>query len=329
MTQTPAIFYDAYRDLAARRLFWITLILSAVAIGGFGMLGVSKGSLDFLTYHLDTRPFDAHGLYISIFSNVVIGFWLTWIAVALALVSTAGIFPDLLVSGTIDLYLARPMGRLRFFLTKYLSGLLFAALQVGVFALGSFLVLGIRGKVWQPSLFLAIPLVVCAFSYLFAICVVLGVWTRSTIGALMLTLLIWGMYSGLFWADQKIFDWMLEARSMSPGNQAAVQGDKTVDAIDRFVRVALVPMPKIVPTTRLLDRWIQKKSDIMIALGLPSSDDDTGWRFGPRVQASDADREEAYSRATGGDPAYTLGSSLIFEAVFVGLAAWIFCRRDY
>ena len=72
-----------------------------------------------------------------------------------------------------------------------MGGLLFVTAQVTIFALCSFLVLGFRGKLWAPSVFIAIPVVVLVFSYLFSICVLIGVITRSTIAALLLTLLVW------------------------------------------------------------------------------------------------------------------------------------------
>src|SRR6185437_5144958 len=97
--------------------------------------------------------------------------------------------------GSIDLYLAKPIGRARLFLTKYLAGLLFVTLQVVVISVGSFFVLGLRGHDWEPGLFWAIPIVVCFFSYLFAVCVLLGVKTRSTIAALLLTILCWTTFA--------------------------------------------------------------------------------------------------------------------------------------
>ena len=102
------------------------------------------------------------------------GVYLTWVAAVLALISTSSMFPDFLTGGSIDLYLSKPIGRVRLFFTKYVSGLMFVALQVSVFAVGSFLVLGWRGHSWEPSLFLAIPIVVIFFSYLYGICVLLG-----------------------------------------------------------------------------------------------------------------------------------------------------------
>src|SRR4029077_12078354 len=96
--------------------------------------------------------------YKLMFNTLGVGIWLSWIATVLALISTAGIFPDMLTGGSIDLYLSKPISRLRLFFTKYLSALLFVGLQVGLFTLASFLVLGIRGGTWLWGLFLAIPI---------------------------------------------------------------------------------------------------------------------------------------------------------------------------
>ena len=42
-----------------------------------------------------------------------------------------------------------------------------------------------------------IPLVVCSYSYLFCVCVLVGVMTRSTIAAILLTLLFWFICFGI------------------------------------------------------------------------------------------------------------------------------------
>jgi ABC-type transport system involved in multi-copper enzyme maturation permease subunit len=207
LTQTKALFVDAYRDLNARKMFWVVLTLNALAIGAFGMLGIDGGQLKLLNWKIPLEEFTlglplAPFIYRWIFSYFVVGKWLTWIATILALISTASIFPDFMAGGAIDLYLSKPVGRLRLFLTKYATGLLFVALQVTIFTLGSFLVLGLRGGTWEPGLFLAIPIVVLFFSYLFSICVFFGVLTRSTLAAFFLTLIAWFMIFGLNTGDR-------------------------------------------------------------------------------------------------------------------------------
>lgn len=194
--QTGAILVDAYRELNARRLFWIALILSGLVVLAFAFVGVTDEQkvsvLGFETpIPLNMLGWTAEDLYKVLFVYFGINFWLAWLVTILALVTTAGIFPDFIASGSIDLSLSKPIGRWRLFLTKYATGLLFVALQVTVFTGATFLVLGLRAGAWEPWLFLAVPVVVVFFSYLFCICTLLGLATRSTIAALLLTLLVW------------------------------------------------------------------------------------------------------------------------------------------
>ncbi|MBL8746268.1 MAG: ABC transporter permease [Phycisphaerae bacterium] len=198
MIQTLALLHDAYRELNAKRLFWFTLMLSGLVVAIFAMIGNNERGLTVLTWTLElpllsTKFIPAEEFHKLFFVNLGLGVWLTWIAMILALVSTASIFPDFLAGGAIELTLSKPIGRLRLFLTKYVAALLFVGLQVGVFTLASFLVIGFRGGGWIPAIFLAVPIVVLVFSYLFSICVLIGTLWRSTIAALMLTLLAWGL----------------------------------------------------------------------------------------------------------------------------------------
>jgi ABC-type transport system involved in multi-copper enzyme maturation permease subunit len=194
--QSWALLVEAYRELNSRRLFWITLALSGLVVAAFAAVGVSDRGFTVLGWEFESTVLNARMLppaafYKMLFVSLGIGLWLTWAATILALVSTAGLIPDFIASGAVELVLSKPLSRVRLFLTKYLLGLLFAALQVAVFAAASFLVIGLRGGEWAPGVFLAVPLVVVFFSYLFSICVLLGLLTRSTIAALLLTLLVW------------------------------------------------------------------------------------------------------------------------------------------
>lgn len=198
MIQTFALFVDAYRELNSKRLFWFVLALSLLVVGVFAIVGNNEKGLTILTWTIEFPPLSTRFLpteefYKIMFVELGLSVWLTWIATILALVSTASVFPDFLAGGAIELSLSKPVGRLRLFLTKYAAALLFVALQVTVFSVASLLVLGLRGGVWEPGVLLAIPLVVLVFSYLFAVCVFFGVLFRSTIAALLLTLLVWGM----------------------------------------------------------------------------------------------------------------------------------------
>ena len=200
ITQTLALLVDAYRELCAKKLFWITMLLSVLVVLAFAMVGINENGMKLLVWQL---PADFNGvtitsetmppslLYRTMFASLAVPFWLSWVAVILGLISTAGMIPDLIQGGTIESVLSRPIGRIRLLLTKFVGGLLFMTLQVFVFSLLVFLVIGIRGKSWAPEVFIAVPVVVAMFSYLFAVCVLLGLLTRSTIAALLLTMLFW------------------------------------------------------------------------------------------------------------------------------------------
>ena len=197
LSQTKAIFVDAYRELNAKKMFWITMALNVLAVVLFASLGINERGVSFLHWTIEspmnTARFSEELFYKVQFTTWGIPFWLSWITAILALISTASIVPDLVSSGIIEPVLSKPMGRIRLFLTKYLTGLLFVGFQVFVFSLGCVLVIGIRGGAWEPKLLLAVPIVLMFFSYLFAMCALFGLLTRSTIAALLLTLLFWFM----------------------------------------------------------------------------------------------------------------------------------------
>lgn len=197
-TQTKTMFVDAYRELNAKKLFWITMALNFLAVVIFASLGINKTGVSFWHWTFDnpilnTNIVSKRFFYITTFTGTGVTFWLSWVTTILALVSTAGIIPDMISGGTIEAMLSKPIGRVRYFLTKYLSALLFVAMQVGVFTAGAFFVLGIRGGAWEAGIFLAIPIVLAFFSFLYSFCALIGLLTRSTIASLLLTMLFWCM----------------------------------------------------------------------------------------------------------------------------------------
>jgi ABC-type transport system involved in multi-copper enzyme maturation permease subunit len=194
--QTWAMIVDAYRELNSKRLFWITLFLSTLVVAVFGMFGINQRGLTFLWWEFPLPLFNSTIFPPSLFYRFAfvtfgVPIWLTWIATALALISTSSIIPDFVASGAIELSLSKPIGRLRLFLTKFATGLLFVGLQVAVFTFACFLVIGFRGGAWEWGVWMAVPIVVLFFSYLFSICALTGLITRSTIASLLTTLLCW------------------------------------------------------------------------------------------------------------------------------------------
>lgn len=196
--QTGALLLDTLRLLLARKMFWITLAISAILVAAYAGIGFDeKGvSIFFGAVHFEDPRFAAgkplaKALILGVFSTFVVPIWLAWGASILALVSTTTVFPDFMSDGAIDLVLSKPLSRFKIFFVKYLGCLLFVLLQVAIFCAGVFFVVGLRIHEWNWMIFAAVPVVLAYFSYLYAFNVLMAVLTRSSIAALLFTILFW------------------------------------------------------------------------------------------------------------------------------------------
>ena len=196
--QFKALLIDAYRQLSAAKLFWVTFGISILVVVSYGSVGFNEQGISVLfgLWEIESEQLNAgspwaRGLYIGIFSSFLVKIWLAWIATVLALISTCSIFPEFVHSGSIELTISKPISRLKLFFSKYLVSLLFVVLQVAIFCVGVFICIGLRVGEWNPMVFAAIPIVATFFSYLYAVCVLVGIVTRSGITALLITGVFW------------------------------------------------------------------------------------------------------------------------------------------
>ncbi|HRP63614.1 MAG TPA: ABC transporter permease [Phycisphaerales bacterium] len=360
MSQTAAIFHDAYRELNARKLFWITLILSGVVVGAFALIGINEQGLRIIAWDLpapiNTQFMSESAFYKLMFVNLGVGFWLSWLAAILALVSTASIFPDFVSTGAIDMVLSKPIGRWRLFLTKYATGLLFVALQVAVFSAAAFLVLGFRGGTWEPSVFLAIPLVVLFFSYLFCVCALLGIVTRSTIAALLLTLLFWFVIYGVHTTESTLLLFKFQSEQQVKSINQTLEHESQIlsqlksaeelnqQSIDRFESSVASSQEKLQSAEKTLNQLsVAHRITMGIKTLLPKTTETIGLvdrklvnmdeirHMTDETPQSDMERaqmefvEEVRDRS----PWWIIGTSLLFEVFVLVLAGWIFSRRDF
>ena len=376
MTAFLAMMIDAYRELNAKKLFWITLGLSGLVVLIFGSIGFDEQGMSMMfgitrvdsEYVNSTTPW-ARALYVGIFSDFIVAIWLSWIAIILALISTCTIFPDFLAGGAIDLVLSKPIHRATIFAMKFVMSLLFVVLQVLMFCAGIFLCIGLRLGEWNWMIFAAVPVVTVFYSYMFAVCVFAGVFTRSAITALLLTMLfwfsLWGMQTAegtlqqfrikfeieAEYAEQRIdrLETRLAAVEADPtdgGKIARADFQRRLDeeraSLDSSIEAAaslglwhgptqvmMVVLPKTQLTVGLLSRWLKDPDGFSIA-GMMRGDmtglGTSAFLRNPvdvEVTRRVEEKLDAYSGW------YIIGTSLVFEAVVLGLACVIFIRRDF
>ncbi len=354
--QTCAVFVSAYRELNARKLFWVALALNALIMGAVATVGLDDSGISIFGYKLPIpgitiKLFPDGQLYKLIIATLGVSIWLAWLSTILALLSTASMFPDL-ASGGVDTMLSKPIGRTRLFLTKFATGLLFTALQVTVFAVLAFLVLGIRGGAWEIGIFVVVPLMVVFFSYLFALQAVVGVVTRSPIASVIVTLLFWIFIFLVHAGEQFSLAGKTANRLEIEGITAKIESLQTEAAKDGL-RLELenqenyqgnwelahalcyglkTIVPKTTETANLVGRALRMSADIPVEDAAEGEDEDTrrqrGFfrsRFVSERKMALEMKNEMNSRSV----SWVVGTSFAFECVVLGFGVWYFRRRDF
>jgi hypothetical protein len=195
---------DTFRQALASGVFWLMLGVSAACVAVClsvrvaGDPGGVRLELGFGAVRLP--PADGAGPAVRALEAHLAG----WVAGAcgllLALMWTAGFLPTFLEAGAAAVLLAKPVPRGGLLAGKCLGVLAFVALQAALFVGGTWLALGLRTGVWDPTYLVCAPLLVLHFAVFFSFSAVLAVATRSTVacvfGSIVFWLLCWAMNFG-------------------------------------------------------------------------------------------------------------------------------------
>ena len=309
--QIWALMVDSFRESRDRKIFWVLLIISGIITLALACVGFDENGWSFFfgLYQIDDPVYrlgnpaiqEFYGILISGF---LIDLYIAWIGVGLALVATTGIFPEMMRGGTIDVLVSKPLGRWKLFLGKYAGSLGFVLVQSSIFIVATFLVIGWRAEVWMWGYLWCIPLLVLLFSYIYSFCVLIAVWTRSTLTSLLVAVGFW------------FCCWLVQTAhtTMSIDSIWADQG-----SIRQAVAVAHAALPKTTDIKMIAGELTGAGSliEFMTSIGVELRDD--------RIQAG----REAESAVTGVSIPYSVGSSIGFEVVVLLVAGSIFRRRDF
>jgi len=303
-----ALVYDSFRESIDRKIFWVMLFISLAIAGSMFCVGFSphKISIMFGTWEIETDSLTIAGelrkdIIAWIVVDGIMDTVLGWIGVILALIATAGFIPNLMSRGAIDVMLSKPIPRWKLFWGKYLGSMAFVGVHATIFIVLTFLVCGTRWGVWLPGYLLSIPLMVLLFSYLYCISALVAIQTRSSVAAVLVTLGAWVCIAGIQITDDRF------------ASDPAWQHYQSAYTASRVVRWIV---PKTEDITYKAKEWARAAAPSSLIRDI-DSDNAIDW-------ASDVER-----RRTAIPAAYTIGSSLAFEATMVLIAMWLFSRRDY
>ena len=385
MSLLIAMLIDTWRELTSRFLFWIVLAISAFIVllltsVGFDETGISLWwGLSHSEHELlrrGTRNLDV--VYRAFFSDVLVGFWLTYAATFLGLISTASVFPDFLSGGGVDMLLAKPRRRPSIFIAKFVASLLFAAVPVTLVCLGVLLSMRTALGVWEFEILYALPYVLLFYSSLFAVCVLVGTVTRSALASLLLTVVIWGLFLAAGAVESTAgfaYDQIKEdiervqngddetkskRRRRRPPRAAQVEmeenkfdSDEASPADSAFNRAARLesleefaanaalteriasairwPLPKGVEIIDLMRERITPEDDpnFFIAFGMTMSGQPIELAETVGSLADQVTDNILSARKVRRSNRYVIGTTVLFQAITLGLAIGWFTRRDY
>jgi ABC-2 type transport system permease protein len=113
--------------------------------------------------------------------------FLYFICTFLAIFATAHLVPRMQEKGTIDLYLARPIGRVRLLLSRYVAGLVLAATNL-VYLMGTmWLIVVWKTGVYNTRFLMGALIIFLVIATLLAFAFLVGVFTSSTAVSIMTT----------------------------------------------------------------------------------------------------------------------------------------------
>jgi ABC-type transport system involved in multi-copper enzyme maturation permease subunit len=310
--QSWALIVDSFRESKNGKIFWVMLAISILVALAMFCFSFEPGGIDILfgTWQIETDLFTIGGkvrpdLISAVAVEWVLDSILGGVGIILALIATAGFFPAMMERGAIEVLLSKPMPRWKLFLGKYAGSMIFIAFHATVFVVLTFLVIGLRWNAWIPGYLWLIPLVILLFSYLYCISALVAILSRSTVAAVLLSLAAWIAFSGVQ-ITEDIFHLYPEWQEYKAAH--------TVAKAARWI------VPKTHDITYLAKKW----TGAAVSTELVQGDDISG------------EDRELLDRAAGVEKvrmaipaAYTIGSSLLFEAVIVALAMWRFTRQDY
>lgn len=310
-----ALIVDSLRESLDRKIFWVLIALTAVvslAMASVGFegeevtlfFGLWSGSTERFNPLSEIGRSNLIGFAIYFISSLTIGY----IGIILMIIATAGAFPTLMERGSIDVVLSKPIGRPRLFLYKYLATMVFVVIQATLFFGMTFLVMGLRWKIWAPGYLMSIPLLLLLFSYLYSISVLIAVRTRSTVACVLLTVFCWGVFAVVHQAPS-IFEEFPELKERR--------------MIYQVVRVVSWIPPKTGDFPYLAARWSQAGTSVD---AMPFFQTNT---LSPADLDSIERARSMEERELLKSPIDSIGSSLLFEAFVLCLAMWSFSREDF
>lgn len=194
-----------FREAMARKIFLTFFAVSSFVLLLFIILFVSTSVEDMASMITvnGNQAFDfvnkiVEVMKIAIVTPLFVG------GLFLSIFSASSFIPNMLEKGSVDLLLSKPVSRAQIILGKFFGGFAVVFLNIAYLVIGLWLLLGIKFAVWDASILISIIMISFTFAVLYSLIILIGILTRSSILAMMLSYLIFFVLSPVLLLRDKI-----------------------------------------------------------------------------------------------------------------------------
>ena len=113
------------------------------------------------------------------------------VAMFIAIIITSPMVPDMFQPGSLHLLLSKPISRSLLYLSKFVGGTIFVAINIAYLLVGLYFIAGLRLDIWNSGLLLCIPLFVFIFMIFYSVSALTGLIWKNAIVSVVVTGIFW------------------------------------------------------------------------------------------------------------------------------------------
>jgi ABC-type transport system involved in multi-copper enzyme maturation permease subunit len=151
----------------------------------FESLGPSIGLRDTGALRMD----EMQALAVTAYQDLILTQLMGHFGMFLCIAATAFFVPQMIEKGAADTLFSKPVSRLALFLARYLSGILFVGILSSLLVGGTYLTLLLSSGYSDSDFLWVAPALTYKFALVYAVTVLIAIFTRSTVASILLTLI--------------------------------------------------------------------------------------------------------------------------------------------
>ncbi len=126
------------------------------------------------------------------------------IGLFLSIFSASNFIPNMLEKGNIEFLLSKPISKAEIILGKFSGVSLMVFANIAYAIAGFWVLMGVKFGIWDANILLAIFTITFAFCLLYSLIILTGIITKSSLSAMMISYLIFIVFSPLLGAREKL-----------------------------------------------------------------------------------------------------------------------------